>query len=231
MEDKLSVIIVDDDPVQIELVSSFVNKTNFLHLEQSYTDPLEALENIANATPDLLIVDVEMPELTGFELLKTLQNPPKTIVITGKAEYAVEAFELNVVDYLVKPVDSYPRFLRAVNKLKGTTSKSVKLKKNESLFVKEEGLLVKLSLSEISYFEAYGDYVKVGTSNKVHIVHSTLAKIESRLPDEFIKVHRSFVVRLESIVNIDHTNIQVGDKIIPVSKSMKSSLMERITTL
>ena len=231
MEPKITVIVVDDDPVQLEIICDYVRKTNFLTLEGSFTDPILALEAIVNERPNLLLADVEMPKLTGFELLETIKDPPKTIIITGEEKYAAEAFAVDVIDYLVKPVDSYPRFLKAVNKVKSTPIAKSTLGDNDSIFIKENALLVKLSLKDITYFEAFGDYVKVGTKDKVHVVHSTLTKVESKLDDKFVRVHRSFVVRLSAIANIDQTNIQVGDKIIPVSKSLKSDLMERINTL
>ncbi|MFK7954380.1 MAG: LytR/AlgR family response regulator transcription factor [Ekhidna sp.] len=231
MSNKLKTIIVDDDKFQLEIISNFVEKTNFLSLEGVYSDPLVALEVIANSSPDLLLLDVEMPGLTGLELVKSLSSPPKTIIITGNKDYAVEAFEIDTVDYLVKPIDNYPRFLKAVTKVK-ESSPTVQTSSliGDSIYVKEDSLLISVDVKEICYFEAFGDYVKIGTSKKVYIIHSTLTKIEKRLPQEFIRVHRSFIVRLNKIQNIDQTNLQTGEKIIPISQSMRPKLMSRIST-
>lgn len=227
----MKTVIVDDDQLQLELIGSYIDKTNFLEKEGAFTDPLVALEFIVNNRPDLLFVDIEMPGLTGFELLESLDTPPATIILTGKSDYAAEAFSFDVIDYLVKPIDSYPRFLKAVNKVKRKSGALDKYGEEESLYVKENSLLIKLALRDIIYFEAYGDYVKIGTVDKTHVIHSTLSKIASRLDDHFIRVHRSYIVRLSEIDNIDHTNIQVGEKIIPVSKSYKSDLMNRIDVI
>lgn len=230
MSDQLRTITVDDDKLQLEIVSDFVRKTNFLKLEDSFSDPMIALEVIVNTSPDLLLLDIEMPKLTGLELLKSLKNPPQTIIITGKKDYAVDAFDHDVIDYLVKPVNDYPRFLKAVTKAKENASSVSENVVGDSIFVREDSLLISVPVKNILYFEAFGDYVKIGTSEKVHIIHSTLTKIEVRLPKDFLRVHRSFIVRLDQIKNIDHSNLQVGEKIIPVSQSMRPKLMNKIDT-
>ncbi len=229
-EKKFDVIVVDDDKFQLEIISGFVKKTPFLELIGAYNHPVEALDKIISDSPDLILIDVEMPELSGLELLKSLKNPPKTVVITGKKEYAVEAFDLDVVDYLVKPVDSYARFLKAVTKAKESIPAKDKAEIEDCIYIREDSLLVSVQLSDILYFEASGDYVKIGTTEKVRITHSTLSKIEKRLPERFFKVHRSYIVNLDKIKNIDQTNLQVGEKIIPISQSMRPKLMSRIDT-
>lgn len=222
-------IVVDDDKFQLEIVSSFVKNTQFLSLEGTFDKPLEGLDAIIGTNPDLLILDIEMPELSGFDLLKSLNNAPQTIIITGKKDYAVEAFELNVLDYLVKPVDDYSRFLKAVLKAK-ETFKPTNEKVGESIYVRDKSLLVNIKTKDIYYFEAFGDYVKIGTNTKVYVIHSTLSKIEDRLNEEFMRVHRSFIIRIDKIKNIDQGNLQVGEKIIPISKSMRPKLMSKIST-
>ncbi len=228
---KLKTIIVDDDKFQLEVISDFVRKTKFLELEDAFDDPLTALDCIIASNPDLLLLDIEMPELSGFELIKSIKNPPQTIIITGKKDYAAEAFELDAVDYLVKPVDDYPRFLKAVSKSKEGYTPKESDKIGEQIYVREESLLVSINVSDILYFEAFGDYVKVGTIKKVYVIHSTLTKIERRLPKVFVRVHRSFIVRLDKILNIDQGNLQIGERIIPISQSMRPVLMSRIETL
>lgn len=230
MNNQLRTIVVDDDKLQLEVISDFARKTKFLSLEGSFSDPLIALEVIVNSNPDLLLLDVEMPELTGLELLKSLKNPPQTIIVTGKKDYAVEAFDLDAIDYLVKPVNDYPRFLKAVTKAKENSGSSSDQAIGDSIYVREDSLLVSVPVENILYFEAYGDYVKIGTSDKVFVIHSTLTKIENRLPNDFLRVHRSFIVRLDKIKNIDQTNLQVEEKIIPISQSMRPKLMSKIST-
>ncbi len=229
MSEVMRTIVVDDDKFQLEIVSSFVKNTQFLSLEGTFDKPLEGLDAIIGTNPDLLILDIEMPELSGFDLLKSLNNAPQTIIITGKKDYAVEAFELNVLDYLVKPVDDYSRFLKAVLKAK-ETFKPKNEKVGESIYVRDKSLLVNIKTKDIYYFEAFGDYVKIGTNTKVYVIHSTLSKIEDRLNEEFMRVHRSFIIRIDKIKNIDQGNLQVGEKIIPISKSMRPKLMSKIST-
>lgn len=229
MSEQLRTIIIDDDKFQLEIISTFVKKANFLSLEGAFENPLEGLDAIIGSNPDLLLLDVEMPELSGFDLIKSLNHVPQTIIITGNKEYAVEAFELDVLDYLVKPVDDYSRFLKAVSKAKENHTPTNHLI-GDSIYVKDNSLLVNIKTSDILYFEAYGDYVKIGTDEKVYLTYSTLSKIDTRLNDDFIKVHRSFIVRLDKIKNIDQGNLQIGEKIIPISQSMRPNLMSRINT-
>lgn len=233
MNSQLKTIIVDDDKFQLEILSQFVKKTNFLALENSFSDPLTALEVIINTPPDILLLDIEMPNLNGLELLKSIPNPPKTIIISGNKKHALEAFELDVIDYLVKPVDDYSRFLKAINKAKHAKSEQVEVKTttlNDQIYVREDSLLISILLKEVMYFEAFGDYVKIATEDKIYTIHSTLSKIHARIPEDFIKVHRSFIVQLKQIKNIDQTNLQIGEKIIPISLSMRPHLMSRIET-
>ncbi len=229
MSEQLKTIVIDDDKFQLEVITSFVKKTQFLTLEGAFSNPLEGLDAIIGANPDLLLLDIEMPELSGFDLIKSLKDAPQTIIITGKKDYAVEAFELDALDYLVKPVDDYSRFIKAATKAKENfTPKNEKV--GESIYVRDDSLLVNIKTQDILYFEAFGDYVKIGTEAKVFIIHSTLSRIEQRLNDEFIRVHRSFIVRLDKIKNIDQGNLQTGEKIIPVSQSMRPKLMSKIST-
>jgi DNA-binding LytR/AlgR family response regulator len=230
MSDTLKTVVVDDDKFQLEIINNFVEKTNFLSLEGSYSDPQLALEVIINTNPDLLLLDVEMPKLSGFDLVKSLTNPPQIIMITGSKDYAVEAFELSVVDYLIKPIDNYARFFKAVDKARTNFHPTPSNLIGDSIYVREDSLLVSVDVNDILYFEAFGDYVKIGTSKKIFVIHSTLTKIENRLPEKFLRIHRSYIVRLDKIKNIDQTNLQVGEKIIPISQSMRPKLMKKIST-
>lgn len=224
----LSTVVVDDDKFQLQIISDFVGKTNFLNLVGAYSDPIVALDSIGIEKPDILLLDVEMPNLTGFELLRSLQNPPATVVITGSDQYAVEAFDLNIIDYLVKPVDDYSRFLKALNKVRLTIGETRQDSTGDSIFVRENSLLSRVQYDYILYVEAYGDYVKLTTEKKKYVVHTTLSNILKRLPNHFMKVHRSYVVNLKKIKNLDQSNLQIGEKIIPISKSLRPKLLERL---
>lgn len=226
---QLKTVAVDDDGLQLEIIADFVRKTASLELIGAYSDPMTAKEVISNEQPDLLLLDVEMPGLTGIELLQSLTPRPLAILITGKENYAAKAYELDVEDYLVKPVIEYDRFLKAINKAAENFIPKNKVI-GDSIYVKDGSILVGIKVKDILYFEAFGDYVKIGTLQRVYVIHSTLSKIESRLPDDFFKVHRTFIVRLSEIANIDQNSLQIGEKIIPVSQSMKPKLLKKIET-
>ncbi len=231
--DKVSCIAIDDDFVALKIISSLINQTEFLELKGTYNDAIEGANAITKLKPQVVFLDVQMPDLSGMDILKNMENRPEVILVTSQGKFAVEAFEFDVTDYLLKPIENYGRFLKAVNKavsnLKNESSVDVEDKK---LFVKSDSLLVSLDISSINYLEAYGDYVKIHTDEKTHIVYSKFKSVENKLsPKEFVRVHRSFMVRVDKIRNIDQANLQIGEKIIPVSNSYKSALLDRIKTL
>jgi len=231
--DKVSCIAIDDDFVALKIISSLINKTDFLELKGLFSDAIEGANAISKLKPEVVFLDVQMPDLTGMDILKNMENRPEIILVTSQDKFAVEAFEFDVTDYLLKPIENYGRFLKAVNKavtnLKNESSVDVEDKK---LFVKSDSMLVSLDISTINYLEAYGDYVKIHTDDKTHIVYSKFKNVESKLsPKEFVRVHRSYMVRVDKIKNIDQGNLQIGEKIVPVSNSYRNTLLERIKTL
>jgi DNA-binding LytR/AlgR family response regulator len=176
-----------------------------------------------------------MPGMTGIELTKKLGNKkPLIIFTTAKPDYAVEAFELNVVDYIVKPVTT-ARFLQAVEKAKeafDSNKQEVKIEAQEFVFVKDNGVLKKINVDDILYLEAMGDYVKVHTLQKFHVLHSTLKSIEEKLPlNKFLRIHRSYIVSLQKIDFIQDGVISIGKASIPVAETYKSSLNKRLNLL
>jgi len=230
----INCVIVDDDKVSIKLISSLINKTSSLNLVGTYESSIEAAQNMVSQPVELLFLDVEMPEMSGFDLLETLEHKPAIIMVSSKKDYAIDGFKYNITDYLLKPIDDYSRFLSAVNK----AIKDIELSKSDhhidqkDIFIKVDSLLVNFNLSDIEYVEAYGDYVKIHAVGKTHTVYATLKNVESKLPDsQFIRVHRSYIVRLDKIANIDNTNLQVGKKIIPISGTYKPLLLNKINTL
>jgi len=195
-----------------------------------------AAYNIVNQKPvDALFLDIEMPGMTGIELTKNLKDKsPFIIFTTAKTDYAVDAFELNVIDYLVKPIEPV-RFLKAVDRLKEameSNKEQIQVKDREFLFVKDSGILKKVSADEIQYFEAMGDYVKIFTPQKFHIVHSTLKSIEEKLPPlKFMRIHRSYIVALNKIDFIEEGVININGAAIPVADAYKSALNNRLNLL
>ena len=229
----INCIVIDDDLVSIEVLSELIQRTDYLNLVDTFNNPISASSVLSTGHVDLMFLDIEMPEMSGLDLIKTLDKKPQIILVSSKENYALDAFALQVTDYLLKPVKDYPRFLKAVMKAKEVIDRQEAEKSSkDGIFLKVDSLLVNFNLSDISYVEAYGDYVKVHTDNKVYTIYATLKGVENKLPStEFIRIHRSFIVRIDKIKNIDNNNLQIVDKIIPISNTYKPVLMERINTL
>ena len=195
-----------------------------------------AAYNIVNQKPvDVLFLDIEMPGMTGIELTKNLKNRnPFIIFTTAKPDYAVDAFELNVIDYLVKPIEP-ARFLKAVDRLReaGESNKEqVQVRDKDFVFIKDNGVLKRVSANDIQYLEAMGDYVKIFTPQKFHIVHSTLKSIEEKLPPlKFMRIHRSYIVALNKIDFIEEGVININGAAIPVADAYKAALNSRLNLL
>ncbi|TND08533.1 MAG: response regulator of the LytR/AlgR family [Bacteroidetes bacterium] len=226
-------LIIDDDPIARKTVEHCISRTDGLQLDGSCAGVSEAMKIIKQKKVDLIFLDVEMPEMTGLDFLRTFREIPQIILITGKKEYAAEAFDYDVTDFLLKPID-YPRFLKAVTKaqtIHGNTQ--VKDDDSEGLFVKKESSrFVRLSLKEILYVEALADYVNIFTKEGRHTVLATMKSIEARLPQkDFIRIHRSFIARLDQIEEIEENSVSIGGKTIPVSRSHKEELFNRLKML
>lgn len=231
MPDKLNCIIVDDDRISIQVLEELIQKTDILNFVASFTSAPAALSALQKEHVDLIFLDVEMPEMSGLEFLQSLTKKPEIIITSSKEKYALDAFNSDVTDYLLKPITEYSRFLKAVNKVIDKNEEG-KLSDASSIFVKVDSLLINLEFDQILWVEAYGDYVKIITSEKTHTVYSKLKTIEERLPQSvFMRVHRSYIVNLTKIDNIDHTNLQIGKKIVPISNSYKDQLIKTINLL
>lgn len=236
-DSKISCVVVEDDLVAQKVLEVLIQKTSFLDLKHSFDDPIKASAYLKQQPVDLLFLDVEMPGINGLELLSLLDYKPSVIMVTANQQYAVEAFEYSVLDYLIKPVNDYPRFLRAVLKAKEARELKVQAQpvsqaEPPPLFVKVDSLLHNINLNSILWIEAYGDYVKINTDQKMLMILSTLKGIESKLPEnQFVRVHRSFIVNIKRIDNIDPANLQIGNKIIPISATHRDALINKINLL
>jgi DNA-binding LytR/AlgR family response regulator len=228
-------LIVDDNPMARLALKQLVSQVPSLELVAESSNALEA-ENYLNTTSiDLLLLDIEMPDMTGLELTKKMGNKrPLIIFTTSKKDYAVEAFELNVVDYLVKPIE-LPRLKQAVeraNEALESNKEEVKVEEQGFVFVKDSGVLKRISIDDILFLEAMGDYVKVHTAQKFHVVHATLKSIEEKLPSsKFVRVHRSYIVAINKIDYIQEGAIKIGKASIPVADTHKSNLNKRLNLL
>lgn len=231
----MNCLIVDDNEVARMAMKQLVSQVQYLNLLAECNSAIEAFNFLKTENIQLLFLDIEMPGMTGIELTKQLGNKkPLIIFTTAKSDYALEAFELNVVDYLLKPV-SLPRFLQAVGRAREvmeSNKQEVKFEEKEFVFVKDNGVLKKLNVDEILFLEAMGDYVKVHTGQKFHVLHSTLKSIEEKLPtNKFIRVHRSYIVALSKIDFIQEGVISIGKSSIPVAETYKASLNKKLNLL
>lgn len=231
--EKLRCIVIDDDPMALRLLEEHIKNTDFLTLVNLYDNSVEAANQLSGKEIDLIFLDIEMPEMSGLELIEVLDGKPQIIIVSSKKDYVQEAFDYEVTDYLVKPVVNYQRFLKAAGRARKKLQNLDEIGySNKSIFIKEGTLLLNIFLNEIQWLEAYGDFVKIHTTKKMYTVLSTLKSMEDKLPaSEFVRIHRSFIVRIDKIENIDQTNLQVANKIIPISNSYRKPLMQRIKTL
>jgi DNA-binding LytR/AlgR family response regulator len=219
------VIAIDDEPLALQLVKGYVEKTPSLDLAGAFDNPIDAVAFIQSGDVDLVLLDIQMPDLTGTELARVIAGGPKVIFTTAYEKYALEGFRLDAVDYLLKPF-SYAEFLKAVQKaerlIAAERSQLPALEvKNDFLFVKSESRIRRINLSEIQYIEGLKDYVKIWLKEerKPVLSLSTLKALESRLPsDRFMRVHRSFIVNLETVKVIERGRIVFGEVRIPVTE-------------
>ena len=233
----MNCIIIDDDKVSCQVISELVKKTSSLTLIGSYNNSIEARNILTERRDiDLMFLDIEMPEMDGFELINSLDSPPYIIVISSNVMHASKAFDLNVVDYLVKPI-SYPRFCKAIDKTMRLGAKQPSNgQADKEIFIKKGTTLVKLKIKDIVYIEALENYVTLNTNDDKFVIHFTMKGIEEYLPQElFIRVHRSFIVNKANIQAIKESflDIIVGRviKSIPVGKSFKDSLLDDINVM
>ncbi|WP_201977280.1 LytR/AlgR family response regulator transcription factor [Hymenobacter rubidus] len=234
----LRCLVVDDDPLSVQVVLNCIANTPFLTAVGSFTNPVEAAESLRTNPVDLLFLDVEMPLLSGIELLRTLQHPPLVVLITSSKDYAVQAFEQAVVDYLVKPV-SYPRFLQAAQKALDAAERQPNASSADTIqtagadaeftFVKVDNKLVRVAFDEVRYVEALGDYVHIVTGQSKLIVYSTMKAVEEKFPSaRFVRVHRSFIVNINRIQALEDNSVVVEGKFIPVGQTYLRDVLQRL---
>jgi DNA-binding LytR/AlgR family response regulator len=235
---KLKVIIVDDEPMARNFLERYCEKNVNLLMSGTFEDALTALDYLQKNEIDILFLDVEMPNLSGFQLLDQLPYMPKVILTTSKTDYAFNAFEYGVADFLKKPI-TFNRFQEAITKITvSLTEKNLQpvLKipavNLEEIFIKADGKLTRLNYKEILYIESLGDYVKYFTATKNYVTLSTLKAVEEKMGStNFMKVHRSYIVNLQKIKDIQDNSLVIEGKVIPISKSFKSEVMSRINVV
>jgi DNA-binding LytR/AlgR family response regulator len=225
---KFKCIIVDDEPMARSFLERYCEKQGNLEMMGSFSDAETAFNFLKCNEMDILFLDVEMPGENGFGLLDKLLYMPKVILTTGKTDYAFDAFQYNVSDYLKKPI-SFNRFQESINKVTEANIKATGEAIKDDVFIKTEGKFIRLNYQDILYIESLGDYVKYFTDSKFYLTHSTLKAVEEKMKTKhFMKVHRSYIVNLNKIKDIQDNSIVINGKVIPISKSMKPEVMGRI---
>ena len=223
--------IVDDDDVSRAVLKKYVNQHGDLELVITCASAVEAVRELRQTEVDLMYLDVEMPEMTGLELMRSLDKCPQVILVTSKEGYALEAIELEVTDYLVKPIE-YSQFLKATARAQRRHAQPPAPISDKHIFVRYDGRLTKLDLQDVVRIEAKGDAIMVHTTKTVYQVSATMKAIEASLPEaDFVRVHRSHIVRIDRIVDIEETNLVIGRDVIPVSASHRAGLLRRLRTL
>ena len=227
----LSCIIVEDLQVAADYLTRCCEKSGLVTVKAHYTNVAEALEYLNKQAIDLLFLDVEMPGATGFELLDQLAYHPKVILTTSKSEYAYNAFEYNVTDFLKKPF-TYQRFLDAVHKLNAATETIAAPTNNDHIFIKSDGKLVRLKNDDILFMESMGDYVKFVTNDKKYVTHNTIKHLEEKINKQyFIKVHRSYIINITKIDDIRENDLFIKGFEIPISKAHRAEVIKRLNII
>jgi DNA-binding LytR/AlgR family response regulator len=233
----LNCIIVDDDKLSCKVLEGFVGKSKSLNLIGIFSDSVSARNELSSRKDiDLIFLDIEMPEMDGFDFIGSLEYPPNIIIVSSSEDYALKAFDFSVVDYLLKPV-TYSRFCKSVDKVDRYFSRKDSTKEGEEeIFIKKGSTLVKLKIREIIYVEALENYVTLTTKEEKFTIHFTMKAIESQLPGGiFIRVHRSFIVNKSMIHAIKENTLDlvVGDSVksIPVGKSFRDTLLSDINVM
>lgn len=243
-------LIADDDPSSQDVLSKYVDRHADLDALGVCEDGIEAANILREKEVDLILLDVEMPEMSGLELVESLSDPPAIVMVTGHEEYAVEAFEVDVVDYLVKPV-RYGRFLTAIERAserldpagshdepappaeeEAAESPHLADTSAEHVFLKDGRRLIRVALQDIQWIKAQGDYMLVQAESDRYMINSTMKELEEKLPSsQFIRIHRSHIVRIDQIKDIEDTTLIIDGKMLPIGPSYQDDLIERIQTL
>jgi DNA-binding LytR/AlgR family response regulator len=227
-------VIIDDEPLARKGLKEYIADVDFLELVGEFDSPLSATDIISRGEAQVLFLDIQMPKITGLDFFKTLQNPPPVIFTTAYPQYALDGFEVNALDYLVKPI-SFDRFLKAAMRAKEFYEVREKNNTgsgnpaNDHFFIKADNRLVKLAYKDVLFAEALQNYVVIHTSDKKYITYLTFKSVEEYLPSSlFIKTHKSYIIAASRIESIEGNDIKIGPHHIPISRNLKDEVMEKL---
>ena len=233
---QINCIIIDDEPLARKGLKEYITDVDFFNLVGEYDNAVAAAEQISRGEVQLLFLDIQMPKITGLDFFKSLQHAPPVIFTTAYPQFALEGFELNALDYLVKPI-SFERFLKAAMRAKefyevrtvNAAEANQQSSRPDYFFIKADNKLVKLFFNEILFAEALQNYVVIHTGEKKYITYLTFKSVEEYLPsDRFIKTHKSYIIAAEKIDSIEANDIKIGQHHIPVSRNLKDEVMEKL---
>ena len=228
----INAVVIDDEPLARKGLKEYIADVDFLNLTGEFDSPLKAAELISRGEVQLLFLDIQMPKMTGLDFFKTLQHAPPVIFTTAYPQYALEGFEVNALDYLVKPI-SFDRFFKAVLKAKEyyevRDTNTREANAAEYFFIKVDNKLVKILFDEVLYAEALQNYVIIHTAVKKYMTYLTFKSVEDYLPaDKFLKIHKSYIVAASKIDSIEGNDIRIGQQHIPISRNQKEEVMEKL---
>jgi two-component system response regulator LytT len=237
----MTCIIIDDEAAARAIVTHLCEQVDSLNVVDEFPNAIEAIKFLNKNEIDLIFLDIHMPDFTGFDFIESLKNPPKVILTTSDKNFAIEAFEYDcIVDYLVKPI-RLPRFQKAIQRAENfknsaetsaTNTPSSSSTDRKELYINIDRRLIKIDFEKIFLIEAKGDYILIKTDDKNYTVHSTLKKIEEKLPDSlFLKIHRSFIINIKRIIDIEDNSVLIAKDVIPISRSNRPELMKRLNLL
>ena len=236
----MNCIIIDDEGTARAIISQLCSTQPNLNVINEFPNAIQAIKFLNKNDVDLIFLDIHMPDFNGFDFIETLKNHPKIILTTSDSNFAAQAFEYDcIVDYLVKPITT-ERFQKAIQKANSkiipkkqlTSGKDMEITSGIDLYVNIDRRLIKIDIPSIYLIEAKGDYILIKTEDKNYMIHSTLKKIEDKLPEHlFLKVHRSFVINLKKIIDIEDNSVLIKNDVIPVSRSNRLDLMKRLNLL
>ncbi|MFN8256611.1 MAG: LytTR family DNA-binding domain-containing protein [Bacteroidales bacterium] len=228
-------IAIDDEPLALNIINEYCEKTSFLKLLAVFTNPFDALKTINESKVDIIFLDIHMPNISGIDFYKSLMNPPMVIFTTAFSEHALYGFEVNAVDYLLKPF-TFERFVKAINRayelisLKKEAMNQVQVQP-DFLMIRADYNTVRIDVNELLYVEGLKDYIKVFCKNKKLITKSTLKNIEEKLPvDKFCRIHKSFIIALDKIERIENNRVIIGENYLPIGDQYKPVFYEKIKT-
>ncbi|MCD4834422.1 MAG: response regulator transcription factor [Bacteroidales bacterium] len=235
---KTKCLIVDDEPLSIKLIRNHLSNLDDFIIVGEARNAMDALTILEKNQVDLVFLDINMPKISGIELLKSLQKPPQVIIISAHKEYAIDGFELNVIDYLLKPI-SFDRFLKAINKYKSfkqnTVTKNIQTnypEVNNILSIKDNKKVYNIKLNDIQFIESMREYVKFHLDEETIVIKCALSKLEENLPAElFIRIHKSFIIPINKVKVLSATYVEIGKKKIPIGRNYKSFAIKTISNL